>query len=175
MDEAEKEKLKGVLLSGVPYDGSIGNKKLRESFIAEAAGAGYIVDETIFETLKSDLVAGGVLVRGKGRGGSVRRAEGGGDGPVLTVQSAPDESEEPGAAPRRKAASRKKKGGRRNSSETTIASYAHDDKRRNNPEVGMVNQANDPDKGTDRWCYDPHIDPALQFDFGRAQVEKLID
>jgi adenine-specific DNA-methyltransferase len=23
--------------------------------------------------------------------------------------------------------------------------------------------------------YDPHIDPALQFDVGRAQVEKLID
>ena len=26
-----------------------------------------------------------------------------------------------------------------------------------------------------RWAYDPHLDPALQFDVGRAQVERLID
>jgi hypothetical protein len=57
----------------------------------------------------------------------------------------------------------------------TIISYRHTDKRRNNPEVGMVSESTDPDDGKDRWCYDPHIDPALQFDFGRAQVEKLID
>ena len=25
------------------------------------------------------------------------------------------------------------------------------------------------------WMYDPHIDPALQFDIGRAQIETLID
>ncbi|MGB7932594.1 MAG: site-specific DNA-methyltransferase, partial [Gammaproteobacteria bacterium] len=57
----------------------------------------------------------------------------------------------------------------------SIISYRHTDKRRNNPEVGMVNESTDPADGKDRWCYDPHIDPALQFDFGRAQVEKLID
>ena len=39
----------------------------------------------------------------------------------------------------------------------------------------MVKPENDPDEGTTRWCYDPHIEPALQFDFGRAQVEKIID
>lgn len=56
-----------------------------------------------------------------------------------------------------------------------ILSYRHADKRKNNPEVGMVKPENDPDDHEERWCYDPHIDPALQFDFGRAQVEKLID
>jgi len=56
-----------------------------------------------------------------------------------------------------------------------VLSYRHSDKRKNNPEVGMVKPENDPDDHQERWCYDPHIDPALQFDFGRAQVEKLID
>jgi adenine-specific DNA-methyltransferase len=56
-----------------------------------------------------------------------------------------------------------------------VVSYRHSDKRKNNPEVGMVKPENDPDDHDERWCYDPHIDPALQFDFGRAQVEKLID
>ncbi len=59
--------------------------------------------------------------------------------------------------------------------QTEVLSYRHADTRKNNPEVGMVRPENDPDEGTTRWCYDPHIDPALQFDFGRAQVEKLID
>ncbi len=56
-----------------------------------------------------------------------------------------------------------------------VLSYRHADKRKNNPEVGMVRPENDPDDHEERWCYDPHIAPKLQFDFGRAQVEKLID
>ena len=46
--------------------------------------------------------------------------------------------------------------------------------RLNNPDVGMVHPENDPDAGKTRWAYDPHIDPALQFDTGRAQIERLI-
>ncbi len=61
------------------------------------------------------------------------------------------------------------------SDHSEVLSYRHSDKRTNNPEVGMVKPENDPDDHEERWCYDPHIDPALQFDFGRAQVEKLID
>ena len=53
--------------------------------------------------------------------------------------------------------------------------YRHADKRKNNPEVGMVTPDSDPDAGKTRWAYDPHLDPALQFDVGRAQVETLID
>jgi antitoxin (DNA-binding transcriptional repressor) of toxin-antitoxin stability system len=33
----------------------------------------------------------------------------------------------------------------------------------------------DPDECKTRWVYDPHIDPALQFDTGRAQMETLTD
>lgn len=59
--------------------------------------------------------------------------------------------------------------------EAQILSYRHADKRKNNPEVGMVTPATDPDEGKTRWKYDPHIDPALQFDPSRAAIEKLID
>lgn len=56
-----------------------------------------------------------------------------------------------------------------------IISYRHNDKRKNNPEVGIVTPDTDPDEGKTRWAYDPHIDPALQFDPSRAAIEKLID
>jgi len=65
--------------------------------------------------------------------------------------------------------------GGKKSDQPEVLSYRHSDKRKNNPEVGMVKPENDPDDHEERWCYDPHIDPALQFGFGRAQVEKLID
>ncbi len=58
---------------------------------------------------------------------------------------------------------------------TQILSYRHPDKRKNNPEVGMVKPENDPAEPKTVWRYDPHLDPALQFDVGRAAVEKLVD
>ncbi len=61
------------------------------------------------------------------------------------------------------------------STEAQIVSYRHADKRKNNPEVGIVTPATDPEKGKTRWVYDPHIDPSLQFDPSRAGIEKLID
>ena len=62
-----------------------------------------------------------------------------------------------------------------NASAAQIISYRHADKRKNNPEVGIVTPATDPEAGKTRWAYDPHIDPALQFDSSRAAIEKLID
>jgi adenine-specific DNA-methyltransferase len=59
--------------------------------------------------------------------------------------------------------------------EARLLSYRHQEKRKNNPQVGLVNEANDPQQPKTEWRYDPHIDPALQFDVGRAQIEKLID
>lgn len=48
------------------------------------------------------------------------------------------------------------------------------EKRRNNPEVGMVDPDTDPDEDKTAYAYDPHLNPALQFDVGRAQVERII-
>ena len=56
-----------------------------------------------------------------------------------------------------------------------ILSYRHSDKRVNNPEVGMVSPATDPDLAKTKWAYDPHIDPALQFNSSDAWMESLID
>ena len=56
-----------------------------------------------------------------------------------------------------------------------ILSYRHQDKRKNNPPVGLVTPDTDPEEEKTPWAYDPHIDPALQFDSARAAVEKLID
>jgi adenine-specific DNA-methyltransferase len=59
--------------------------------------------------------------------------------------------------------------------ETQIISYRHDARRKNNPEVGMVNESTDPYQPKTEWKYDPHLDPELQFDSQRSHVESLID
>jgi adenine-specific DNA-methyltransferase len=58
---------------------------------------------------------------------------------------------------------------------TRIISYRHPDRRKNNPEVGVVTPATDPAQPQTVWSYDPHIDPALQFDSARSTIETLID
>lgn len=59
--------------------------------------------------------------------------------------------------------------------EGQIISYRHLDRRKNNPEVGVINASTDPDTPNTVWNYDPHLDPALQFDSGRSSIETLID
>ncbi len=61
------------------------------------------------------------------------------------------------------------------SDETPIISYRHGETRKNNPEVGMVNDANDPAQPKTEWAHNPHLAPELQFDSSRAAVEQLID
>lgn len=56
-----------------------------------------------------------------------------------------------------------------------VLSYRHGDKRTNNPHVGMVDTHSDGVEGKAVWQYDPHIDPALQFDSHRSTIEHLID
>ena len=59
--------------------------------------------------------------------------------------------------------------------EAQIISYRHLDRRKNNPEVGVVNASTDPDTPQTVWNFDPHLDPALQFDSSRSCIETLID
>jgi adenine-specific DNA-methyltransferase len=68
-----------------------------------------------------------------------------------------------------------KPSGKRKAGDPQVISYRHRDKRKNNPQVGLVNPETDPEQPKTTWAYDPHLDPTLQFDVGRAQVEKLID
>ncbi|NBJ14719.1 MAG: site-specific DNA-methyltransferase [Dehalobacter sp. 4CP] len=56
-----------------------------------------------------------------------------------------------------------------------VLSYRYDDKRKNNPHVGMVTSGNDCAEEKSTWVYDSHIDPTLNFDSSRADIETLID
>ena len=61
-----------------------------------------------------------------------------------------------------------------NPSNKDIEQYEHTDKQRaNNPPAGLV--TTEPEEPAKKYTYDPHIDPALQFDSQRSQVEKIID
>jgi adenine-specific DNA-methyltransferase len=168
--------LRAILLRLIPEDGSaIGNQSLKEQFLQKATAAGQAVSDGEFDALRESLIDEGLLLRGKGRGGSVRRSSGqpaGTGGFALKVQERPALPESP--KPRRRSASAPAQ--RSRGAETAhILSYRHDDRRKNNPEVGMVNEQTDPAQPQTVWAYDPHLDPALQFDAGRAAIEKLID
>ncbi|MCB1899844.1 site-specific DNA-methyltransferase [Cognatazoarcus halotolerans] len=186
-----QDRVARAMLSIVPSDGStIGNTALRREIDKLLQSEGLSIGDDDYWQAHSTLVADGALLKGQGRGGSVRRAKvadkvaSGASGdladdadgfalqaqqrPKLSVQTTP---KSPAAATRptapvARSAAREA---------AQIISYRHADKRKNNPEVGMVTPATDPEAGKTRWAYDPHLDPALQFDPARANIEKLID
>lgn len=172
MHHKTKEMLRNALLAQLEESGgSAGNKALRE---AMEAALGREVSQEDYDEVKEELVAEGLLGRGKGKGGSVylAAAEGDeeeGDDFLLAVQEAPEPSE---AKPRKAKAAAP--GGPANQPNQVLA-YRHDEKRKNNPHVGMVDVASDHEESETTWAYDPHIDPALQFDPQRAGIEALID
>lgn len=77
--------------------------------------------------------------------------------------------------PAKKAAAKKSAKTKTAASDSEILSYRHKQTRVNNPEVGMVTADTDPLEGKNKWSYDPHIDPTLQFDSSRSLIETLID
>jgi adenine-specific DNA-methyltransferase len=166
------QSLANLILAGVPEDGSaIGNMALVALLRETMPG---LTDEE-YSAAKDDLVAEGVLGKGRGRGGSVfllgsedDEDEEGSDDFALTAHGSAAPS-----AP--KAASGKKKVVRKADGPTQVLSYRHTETRVNNPEVGMVHPDNDPDQPKTVWKYDPHLDPELMFDSHRGAVEKLID
>ena len=176
MSKADQERISGAILELVPQDGSsIGNIKLlgvlRETWPD--------LDDDEYFRVRDALVASGVLATGRGRGGSVMLANPEAREKLeLSAQEQPKDLADLAHAAGKKKAKKKtgKKSARRKAGDDTdVLSYRHADKRINNPEVGMVDPDTDPDEGRTRWAYDPHIDPALQFDIGRAEIEKIID
>ena len=160
-----------TLLALVPPDGAaIGNAALRDELAEEL---GREVDEYEYIAIRDALIARGLLVKGKGRGGSVRLGQP--TSAAFDLQGQRVRDAEP-AAPRKpsKPAVKGRTGGK-TANDANVISYRHDDRRKNNPEVGMVDPDTDPDEGKTRYAYDPHLDPALQFDVGRAGVERIID
>ncbi len=169
MIQHQQVALTELLLGLVPVDGSmVGNQTLCQQFLYAAAAAGYKSPGGVYEVLRDELVKKGLLEKGKGRGGSVRRAakQHGFDLDMQAV-AAPVKPRPP-SAPRNKTATS-------GDEASNILSYRHLDRRKNNPEVGVVNEATDPAQPQTAWAFDPHLAPSLQFDSGRAAIEKLID
>lgn len=191
MAEALHFRLKAHLLELVPAGGaSIGNTALRRRLEEVMTAQGITITEDDYWAAQEALVSAGSLVKGQGRGGSVRRAASvpshtpgvdlvdGLEGfnllqPQSTSVSARTRRAAKNVGAAGDASHRPSRGSTWDTA--TIISYRHADKRKNNPEVGMVTPETDPEAGKTRWAYDPHLDPALQFDPSRANVEKLID
>jgi len=179
MDDTTRQGLAGLLVRLLPLDGStMGNQSLRERFIEAAKAAGHkntgSALDVAFEALREELIQKGVLAKGKGRGGSVRRVQAEDASAFSLGVQVPAAAED---APARPAKAKAVSPARTTAGEgePQVLSYRHANKRKNNPQVGLVNETTDPPTPKTVWKYDPHIDPALSFDMGRAGIEKLID
>ena len=173
MPDQRLQPLPELLLNLLPADHStVGNITLLAQFLAAAQTAGHQppVSEEDFKTARDVLVAAGLAVKGKGRGGATARATGATrpdfalNAPTAPVSAAPK------AAPAAKAPTPRQP----DTGAAQVLAYRHPDRRKNNPEVGLVNAESDPEQPKTRWAYDPHLDPALQFDSARAQADALI-
>ncbi len=173
MAAPDQDQLQQAILDSLPPNHAfIGNQSL---LLEVVRTLGTEPDDAAFKAARDALVASGQAIKGKGRGGSTARATGAAR-PAFDLHSqvvTPDMLL-PARAPapaKAKAAAPKAQG----SGEPQVISYRHPDRRKNNPEVGLVNTASDPEQPKTAWAYDPHLDPALQFDSARAGAEKLID
>ena len=125
------------LLGCVPSDGTpIGNQALKQAFARLAGELGLPVDDAAFEQAKQSLIDKGLLVKGRGRGGSVRRAQHHtGDFALNPTEQPPEPPpSQPPKAVNRSPASRPAP----KAEEPEVLSYRHANRRKNNPEVGMV-------------------------------------
>lgn len=168
-----------ALYALVPADGStVGNgalrKKLSEHLVRE-------ISEPEYFAAQQSLVDAGRLMKGPGRGGAVRRTAEAADALSLSAQAVPDEAKQPKpkqaamTMAQAKRAKAQPAAGKKTDDSAAVLSYRHRESRKNNPEVGMVTPDTDADAGITRWAYDPHLDPVLNFDVGRAKIEALVD
>ncbi|WP_223428934.1 site-specific DNA-methyltransferase [Tateyamaria pelophila] len=153
--------LSNLILSLTPEDGSsIGNG----SMLALLRDHIPTLTDEAYAKARDALIDDGTLGRGKGRGGSIYRAD------VADLELTAPVAKEPKAA-----TGTRKKTTRKSDDPTEVLSYRHGETRVNNPEVGMVHADTDPDGEKTRWQYDPHLDPVLNFDSARGAIETLID
>jgi adenine-specific DNA-methyltransferase len=174
MAEPRLRQLQDTILGLLPPDHSfVGNQTLHQQV---SAALGTSPSEDDFKAAREDLVAAGQAIKGKGRGGSTARATGAArpdfalqsppvTGDLLAAKATPAPSPVRQAQPVAKAPV----------GDPQVLSYRYPDRRKNNPEVGLVNEASDPEQAKTPYAYDPHLDPALQFDSARAKAEKLIE
>jgi adenine-specific DNA-methyltransferase len=182
MTDTLQQQLKAILLALLPEDHtSVGNITLLEQFQLAAQGAGLsAMGDDAFKAARDALVAEGQAVKGRGRGGSTARATGL-VRPDFGLQAEPGHPDVPNTIPKVGRATSVKAAKSTSvhpdelPGEPQVLSYRYPDLRKNNPEVGLVNEARDPEQPKTVYSYDPHLDPTLQFDSARAGAEKMID
>jgi len=178
-----QQRLQQCLLDLLPANGSmVGNASLLAQWTQAAMAAGLTVTAEDFSGLREDLVARGLVVKGKGRGGSTGRAAAaaaGSDSFALQGEApAPADAANAAAQPKANTSTAPKTQKLRAADANEpaqVLSYRHSDRRKNNPEVGLVSEASDPQQSKQTWAYNPHLDPVLNFDSARAELERLID
>jgi len=169
-------KLRDILIQGVPADCSaVGNGALFVQFCAAALAEKIRAPtQEDFQRAREALLEAGLIVKGRGRGGSTARAI------PLKLPAFELKASKPGS-PSKPAKPAVKNTGARSAAHAAsadkaqLARYLHPERRANNPEVGLVSEAGDPQQAKTEWTYDAHLDPALQFDSARAWAENLIE
>jgi adenine-specific DNA-methyltransferase len=179
MADPRIDRLEGILLTLLPVDGrKVPNGQLRAKWVQAAAAAGDTVTEGEFDAIRDRMLAAGLVVKGPGRGGATGRAAGaapGADDFELQTGEAPDDEPAAKAKPAAKPKAKATQTPRAAADEPAqVISYRHADRRKNNPEVGLVNEASDPQQPKKAWAYSPHLDPVLNFDSSRAELENLV-
>ena len=182
MSEPRQQALQLILLQLLPADHTtVGNITLFSQLKAATLAAGMApVTEDDFKDARDALVADATAVKGKGRGGSLARATGE-ERPDFALKPEEVTPDMLAAAAKAAAAKATKPAKSKTTPQATppgepqVLAYRHADRRKNNPEVCLVNEASDPEQAKTPWAYDPHLDPALQFDSARAGAEQLID
>lgn len=198
MADERQQELEQLLLALLPADGSfIGNGSLAKQLAVAALDIGRVVNDEDFAALRESLVQRGLIVKGRGRGGSSARAASkipaaaaaaaaakqwpedlaaeDADGPddfALVGGVMPDVIP-PSPTPKPKPAPQKPRPAA-DAGAPQVLSYRHADRRKNNPEVGLVNEESDPYQPKKTWAYSPHLDPVLNFDSARAELENQV-
>ena len=169
--------LHNLILQHVPDDGTSMSEKALLALFKKTADSRFTEED--FLRTRDELIAQGLLATGRGRGAAVMRPQAASEDTapqkdnvlVLEMQELAESDATPARRPGKTASqsrSRKNEG-------KQVVSYRYDEKRKNNPQVGMVDTTSDGVEGETTWAYDPHIDPALNFDIARAGIENLID
>ena len=169
-----------IVLAHIPADGTpVGNIALKKR-IADSESQS--LSDAEYQQVRDYLVDQGILAKGGGKGGSVRRIMGKKiinqaitkDGnAILQLEKEPAKNPQQTIPTRRRQSTTGKRASK--GDERKIISYRYNDKRKNNPPVGLVDTTSDGVEEQVRWAYDPHLDPELQFDVGRSRIEKIID
>jgi len=174
------EQIKSLLLSLLPKDGStVGNLSLKEQLRTQHQ---LEVTDEAFDAARQSLLAEGVAGKGRGRGGATYLNQASAaeqpapSGFELQAQVAPSQEDLSFGEKQKPARPQiNRQPGKKRGEHNQVLSYRYDEKRKNNPHVGMVDTRSDGVEQKTTWRYDPHLSPELQFDPVRSRVEDLIE